>query len=789
MKRFVFSSAERRKLVLICGLTLLSGMLMPSVASQVGAADAAYAGSTPPVGEDPERNSNYVLAESDVELLYAETPVTKFTVSNLSPQVESDMDYTEWFFSKWEDCRYIFLPATADRSKLTITCEAGGKTVYLNDKAIVSGRQTDLLATADTFTLKVGDKAYGEVKVMQSNLGCIYLTTAHGGLDYLDGHKSYAETGATLMVDAAGKVQYAGDLEKITSHGNSSWDYSREKHPYNIKLPEKSKLYGMGKAKKWALLGNYLDHSMMRNAVAFYMAEQAGVEYTMDYVFVDLYADGSYRGTYQLCERVQIQKHRVNITDLEEETEKLNNKKLSEYSHKSYGAGLNTYLENTYQYYDIPNNPEDITGGYLVEFQLYNRYANGYTKSGFVTSRGQACDVRSPEYASKAQIEYIRGFMQDLEDAIYSDTGYNGKGKHYSDYIDVDSLIRYYLVNEIMVDADSTAASFFFYKDSDSAGDGKLHCSPVWDFDLSCNNYGCARVNEEGVKVYASRADTLYTAMLAIHGYDNEIGDGSGSENPNTAGLSWIAKLYKREEFVKRISEIYFSEFDTVLTDLVNTSREGGAVITQMGEAIQPSAEMNNAAMHMYGGGEFRKLGPKNGDNFTECVEYVRNFLMRRQQALRMIWKEDLRTARAERVQAEYDALPLERYDETGRAALNTVLSEALSAIAEAEDGSGIEKAFAAAEKGFAGVLRQELSGDFNDDLKVDVLDAQGALMYFANGFCDIEDAITPTQFRNGDVDKNGVINAVDALHILKHAAGEMTGLSYPLPVTSDMEE
>ena len=196
----------------------------------------------------------------------------------------------------------------------------------------------------------------------------------------------------------------------------------------------------MGKAKKWALLSNYLDHSMLRNKVTSEISRAGGMEYVMDSVFVDLYADGSYRGTYQLTERVQIQKQRVNIRDLEEETELLNNNELDEYPQILSGIPENSndqYVVNSYKYYDTPNDPDDITGGYLLQFQLPGRYSYK-AESGFITSRGSVIEIDGPEYASKEQVLYIRNFVQEMEDAFYSETGYNSKGKHYSYYIEVD---------------------------------------------------------------------------------------------------------------------------------------------------------------------------------------------------------------------------------------------------------------------------------------------------------------------------------------------------------------
>ncbi len=562
---------------------------------------------------------------------YAEVPVEMFQVSDLSPDTVTTLDYTDWWYSEWDDCRYVFLPVTADRENLIINYSADD-TLYLNGNPVESGKSTALLSEADMFQITVGDTDCGTLKIKQSNLGCIYLSTESGGLDALDTNRNLIETGTVLMLNADGGTEYSGTIEKLTSHGNSSWDYSKKK-PYNLKLPEKENLYGMGKAKKWALIANYLDHSMLRNKVTEEMCKAAGMEYVMDSVFVDLYADGSYRGTYQLYERVQIQKHRVNIRDLEEETEELNDKELEEYSQKVVGAATaNEYIENSYKYYDIPNNPTDITGGYLLQFQLWNRYGSK-AESGFVTSRGQAIQIDGPEYASKEQVEYIRSFVQEAEDAIYSENGYNEIGKHYSDYIDVDSLITAYLVQEISMNIDGTATSFYLWKDSDLTGDGKLHFSPAWDFDLSYNNFPASRKNSDGNIGYSYSPNNLFVAYFPINGY-NESG------RP-TAGRSWIGELYRQEDFVKLAAEVYFARFEPFLHQL---TRGEMPYFLELAESIRPSAEMSNARWHTYGGADYCVFGSSSGATFLDSVEIVRNFVERRSDWLSELWSPYLFT-------------------------------------------------------------------------------------------------------------------------------------------------
>lgn len=564
-------------------------------------------------------------------LKYSQIPITEFRVGNLSPSADTDIDYTDWWYSEWEDCRYIFLPSTADRTELEISFSTEDELpVFLDETEIHQGEMTDLLSKADEFQIRVGEKNYGTLKIMQSNLGCVYLSADQGGLEALDEKGWLTLSGTTLMLNSSGGVEYKGEIEKITAHGNSSWGYSKKK-PYNIKLPKKQDLYGMGKAKKWWLIANYLDHSMMRNKITTEMSKAAGIEVTVDSVFVDLYADGSYRGTYQFCERVQIQKNRIPIIDLEEQTEKCNEKELDSYPRKVVGASdVYTYMENSYKYYDIPNDPEDITGGYLLQFQLFNRY--GYkASSGFVTSRGQAVEMDGPEYASENQVLYIKNFVQELEDAIYSPTGFNTKGKHYSEYIDVDSLIKAYLIQEISMNIDSTSSSFFLWKDSDLHGDGKLHFGPVWDFDLSYNNFTTSVRNSDGKTGWSSNPENLYTAYFPINGY--------GESGRPTYGISWIGQLYKNEAFVQRVAEIYFECFEPFLYKASSTQQEDDPLIMQMAKEIQPSAEMNNARWHTYGGREFCVFGPPSGNNFTECVDFVRNYIARRSTWLNQLWQ------------------------------------------------------------------------------------------------------------------------------------------------------
>lgn len=578
-------------------------------------------------------NTTVYAADEDKDLKYEDIPIKYFAVCELSPDADTDMDYVEWWYSEWEDCRYIFLPATADRSRIFVDYDSRAD-ITLNGERILTGQMTDIFSKADEFEVKAGGTYCGKLKIMQSDHGCIYIRSKGSSFEELDANRNLTPEGTAVMLDADGNTVYSGEIEKISAHGNSSWTYSKKK-PYNIKLPKKADLFGMGKAKKWVLLSNYLDHSMLRNKLTEELCRAAGMECVMDSVFVDLYTDGSYRGTYQLCEKVQIQKQRVNITDLGEKTEELNDKPLKDYPRRISGtSNVRTYAPDSYKCYDIPNAPDDITGGYLLEFIQWNRYGSK-AKSGFVTSRGQAISIEGPEYATVAQTEYISELVQDMEDAIYSDTGFNAKGKHYSDYIDIDSLVRAYLVQEISMNVDATYNSFFLWKESDLKGDGKFHFSPAWDFDLSYNNFITIRTNSDGEKGYSSQFSNLFAAYFPIH----DSNDNVPSCDHSSCGISWLGQLYKRKEFRSRAADIYFSDFEPFLKRLT----EGDSpYLMEIAHELQPTAEMSNARWHTYGGADYTVFGYSSGATYMESVDIVRSFIEKRTGWLSELWEGEV---------------------------------------------------------------------------------------------------------------------------------------------------
>ena len=523
---------------------------------------------------------------------------------------------------EYEYGRCFFLPSGADCDTVSIWFartekdSSTGKTVsvpetgyvLINGERVKSGDSIRLPSEGNYLSITLEDEKKSETKIhirKSAAIPSMFISTSSGSMEDIHADKEHKEKGEMLLIREDGTQDYKGALKHIKGRGNVTWDYN--KRPYNIKLDQSADLLGMGKAKGWCLLANYLDTSLLRNKIVYDLAEETGIDFTMDSRSLDLYLNGEYKGTYLMTEKVEIDKNRVNVTDMEKATENANGEDVDLESYPA--GGSNAYAVNTRKWREIPNDPADITGGYLIEVELDERYAG--EACGFVTRIGQAVTMKAPEFVSKKQIDYIAGFYQDMEDALYAKTGYNAKGKHFSEYLDEESVAKMYLLQEYSLNLDSGITSFYLYKDSDLTGDGKLHMAPVWDFDIALGNHpGRDGVNLTDPQVWWANRAQIY----------------------NVGGLNLLAQAVQYESVKKQIVEQWNEVFRPAVRYLLgkNTDYQPKKLkkLSEYKNEVSVSAEMNfmiwpETLMHSV-------TGVQSGANFTESMEYIENFLDRR---------------------------------------------------------------------------------------------------------------------------------------------------------------
>ncbi|WP_075280006.1 CotH kinase family protein [Thermophilibacter provencensis] len=393
------------------------------------------------------------------------------------------------------DMPYLFLPSHADISKVSLGFRPfdGSESILISfgDSPFVeyeSGVILDLGSLAKgangarvvRFKTSAGARERTLSVMISANVGSMYLISddpINEGRPFVDGspdHSTKAK-GTMLYVLPDGTVVYNGELTQIKGRGNTTWGNSAKK-PYQIKLDKKADLLGLGddeKAKTWVLLANANDATLVHNTLAYQLAQMLGLSETPQSAAIDLYYDGEYRGSYLLCEKVEINGGRVDIDKLEDAIEEAN--PGVDLGELPLSTGSNKY-GNTFQYVEGMNSPEDISGGYLVEFDAaYYRTERCW----FMTSVG-AFVVKGPENLSYQQMRYISEFVQAAINATVS-------GEDASKYLDVDSCTAVWAVNEFSKNIDWSASSAYYYlpSSSDETLDHVLYAGPIWDFDAS----------------------------------------------------------------------------------------------------------------------------------------------------------------------------------------------------------------------------------------------------------------------------------------------------------------
>ena len=303
--------------------------------------------------------------------------------------------------------------------------------------------------------LLVDGKALAEKSIWFSRLPVVYINTSDGADIIVKSDEKTSNV--RIQGNAKFGEQYNG-VAFVKGRGNSTW--GMPKKPYKVKLDKKTNLFKFGSNKHWVLLANYIDVSSMRNKTAYDMSGAFGLEY-MDSTWVEVVFNGRYDGLYQLCEHIRVDTTRVNIFNWEDAVDDEEN--LS----------------------SIDPATTDITGGYLWE--LSNEYDEVSKFKIDVTGNGETNEdipvmFNRPEFActNPAMMDWCSNFWQDVYASWTSPLNETvGGTENWKDLCDIDSMVSYWLVNEIFGNDDAWYKSRYCYKDIG----GKLTFGPVWDCD------------------------------------------------------------------------------------------------------------------------------------------------------------------------------------------------------------------------------------------------------------------------------------------------------------------
>ena len=313
---------------------------------------------------------------------------------------------------------------------------------YVEDVCIVIVQcgETGTESFVSSGPVEVRSEAAGYGILVKTGLPVVYIDTENGKKITT----KTVEIPAVLQIKGYGGYPSQSIVKcNVRGRGNTTWTWPKK--PYLVKLEEKTSLLGMPAHKRWVLLANYMDRTLMRNLVSMKVASMTSLAWTPRCVPVELVLNGKHVGSYLLIEQVRVDKERVNIS-----------------KENGYLLELDFHYDNKVQWTD--------------------RHGSCWGRSGGIPFGLKHPD---PDEVTSTQLSYIKKYVNDAAEALYG-ANFKDPEKGYAAWIDVDSFVDYWIVFEVMGNHElSNPGSVFFHKDDG----GKIVAGPCWDFDWGVLSY------------------------------------------------------------------------------------------------------------------------------------------------------------------------------------------------------------------------------------------------------------------------------------------------------------
>ena len=425
------------------------------------------------------------------------------------------------------DQYHMYLPGNAAAGSCFLSWE-GGASASMGGKSYASGT-LPIPTPGQTETVTISGKTF-HIRTYQGSpsVKAIFLE-----IDESQGTIAAMNSDPRHNTTCTGQIVIDGErmaLPQIKGRGNTTWSSAVEKRPYNIKLDQKVTLLGIDcdKTKKWSLLANVNDRTLLRNKVAYDLAHTMGIGF--DSASVDLWMNGVYNGTYLLTPK----------TD-------------------SYISDDGFLLEDN-------NITDDEDPHFNVGSMIINvkEIGKNWLEGG----------VESTE-TTNAAVRQIQSYFQDVWNAIHADSGYNSKGKYYTDYFDIDSMAAFFLLHEFIKNLEVDGGSIMLTRQGKTDED-KLIAGPAWDYDNSMGYNGQQTMAAGGSGWPSDVRSTNYASLSVGNWYITGRNRGK-----------LFGDLSKHEDFLDLAHEVY-NRYAAAFDDVSANVRRQEALIAA-------SAEMNFA--------------------------------------------------------------------------------------------------------------------------------------------------------------------------------------------------
>ncbi|MBQ3073936.1 MAG: CotH kinase family protein, partial [Ruminococcus sp.] len=485
--------------------------------------------------EDPVVDNSYDLPYENADGLYAYA----------GTEVSGTNAWQRWHQNN--DVRHFFLAPTASDTEV-IVLNTYSSDVFLNGVMIPAGEYATV-PYVDGTTYTCSGATTQKVYIAKTDAeGAIYVNSQDGMVTVNDdanetetevdatydlyafltgGTKNREATGVAGAVASEDGINEAATIKKIKGRGNSTW--GETKKPFNITYKDNVQVDGM-KGKKWSLLANAKDGSLLRNRLVYDMANEISMVYACDSRFVDFFVNGYYKGSYQLTQKIEMGNNTV-MPDLEE-------------------PEVEDVTEDDGTVTPYPKADFD----FILELDTEENAANAKDK-GYTTPEGQWMTYKTPDDPAAEQIEFIKSKYNELEEALYGDDM-----AALEQILDLNDFARAYLINEVSKNIDAGVTSCYFVY---SSAAGKFYASPVWDYDNSIGNLpdNGARTDMNGKVLDLDGPSGWYTRDLKHYARNAR----------NVFGQAWYntSKTADGKSFQDIVLEVWNADFADIV-DILN---------------------------------------------------------------------------------------------------------------------------------------------------------------------------------------------------------------------------
>ncbi|MCR5236986.1 MAG: CotH kinase family protein [Lachnospiraceae bacterium] len=416
--------------------------------------------------------------------------------------------------------------------------------IFLEDGSVLDKPHVGDLQSINVETPE-GSLVSWKIEFMRSaNLNTVFLDLNDAKLSDIE-HDTYTPVNVQIY-SSSGTLEYNDGSAFIKGRGNATWktDYFEpEKKPYELNFSEDVRIGELYPKKKWTLLANTYEGTKILNKMVLDAAVKIDMKYVSDCDWIDLYANGVYLGNYLVC-----------------------------------------------------SEPDDtlssviLGGGWLVE-KNDTYYKN--KPFGFTTS-SDAFSIKAPDDPTDTYVSDISAQVNRIDLAI------NNKDAISNNLVDLDSFVRWYMLEEIFYNEDALITSCFFYN---SGSDDIIHAGPPWDFDNTCGEGGGRFLDYNG-------------SIL--------------NEPEDRKPLDWYNTLCENPIFCARLSEL-FSEYAPVFDRLISRG------IDEYYQRTGQSTQMDRAIYGIQGYGQDYTV-PGYYTSTEDNIRYTKYFLSKRLQYLADKW-------------------------------------------------------------------------------------------------------------------------------------------------------